>query len=46
MTLRFTDVNQGPSLLFYSYDRGKNWEGAFEFRCWANGESRREPITW
>jgi hypothetical protein len=31
LTLRFTDVNQGPSLLFYSYDRGKNWEGAFEF---------------
>jgi hypothetical protein len=39
MTLRFTDVNQGPSLLFYSYDRGKNWEGA------RNTSASRLPLT-
>lgn len=31
MTLRFTDVHTGPSLLFFSYDKGRNWEGPFEF---------------
>jgi hypothetical protein len=31
MTLRFTDTNKGPSLLFYSYDRGKTWQGPFDF---------------
>jgi hypothetical protein len=31
MTLRFTDTNKGPSLLFYSYDRGKSWQGPFDF---------------
>ncbi len=31
MTLRFTDTNKGPSLLFYSYDRGKSWEGPLRF---------------
>jgi hypothetical protein len=31
MTLRFTNTNQGPSLLFYSYDRGKTWQGPFDF---------------
>ena len=31
MTIRFTDTNQGPSRLFYSYDRCKTWKGAYEF---------------
>ena len=30
MTLRFTDTNKGPSRLFYSYDRGKSWNGPYE----------------
>ena len=30
MTMRFTDIHTGPSLLFYSYDKGKSWEGPFE----------------
>jgi hypothetical protein len=30
MTLRFTDTNRGPSRLFYSYDRGRNWLGPYE----------------
>ena len=29
MTLRLTDTNRGPSRLFYSYDRGKTWNGPF-----------------
>ena len=31
MTIRFADIHTGPSLLFYSYDKGKNWEGPFTF---------------
>ena len=31
MTLRFQDVHGGDSRLYYSYDRGKNWSGPFEF---------------
>jgi hypothetical protein len=31
MTIRFTDTNKGPSLLFYSTDKGKSWKGAFQF---------------
>jgi len=31
MTIRMTDVNIGPSRFFYSYDRGKSWEGPFRF---------------
>lgn len=31
MTLRMTDVDVGPSRFFYTYDRGKNWEGPFKF---------------
>ena len=30
MTLRFTDTNRGPSRLFYSLDRGRNWKGPYE----------------
>jgi len=29
MTLRMTSVDAGTSLLSYSYDRGKSWEGPF-----------------
>ena len=31
MTLRFTNVNSGPSLLYYSKDRGKSWLGPYHF---------------
>lgn len=31
MTIRFTGIHTGPSLLFYSYDKGKSWEGPFLF---------------
>lgn len=31
MTLRFTDINKGPSRLFYSTDRGRTWKGPYEF---------------
>jgi BNR repeat-like domain len=31
LTLRFTNTNQGPSRLFYSYDRGKTWNGPYAF---------------
>ena len=29
MTLRMLDNNVGPSLFYYSYDRGKNWNGPY-----------------
>lgn len=29
MTVRTTDINSGSSRFFYSYDRGKVWEGPF-----------------
>jgi len=29
MTLRFLNYNTGPSLLYYSYDRGHSWNGPF-----------------
>lgn len=31
MTLRFTNVNKGPSRLWYSNDRGKSWKGPYDF---------------
>jgi hypothetical protein len=31
MTLRFTDVNKGPSRLWFTYDKGKTWHGAYDF---------------
>jgi hypothetical protein len=31
MTLRLTKVNTGPSLLYYSNDRGKSWLGPYQF---------------
>lgn len=29
MTIRTTDINDGSSRFFYSYDRGRTWEGPF-----------------
>jgi len=29
VTFRMTDMYVGPSSFYYSYDRGKNWQGAF-----------------
>lgn len=37
MTLRFLDSNTGPSLLWYTYDKGKNWNGPFRFPQFGNG---------
>jgi predicted neuraminidase len=31
MTIRFTDVNAGPSRLYWSSDRGHSWRGPFAF---------------
>ncbi|MGH9632853.1 MAG: hypothetical protein ACRD7E_31500, partial [Bryobacteraceae bacterium] len=31
MTLRFTDVDVGPSRLWFTYDKGKTWRGPHEF---------------
>ena len=30
MTWRMTDIHVGPSRFYYSYDRGKSWEGPFK----------------
>lgn len=30
MTLRMSDLNEGLSRLYYSYDRGKTWKGPFK----------------
>ncbi|MEO8028616.1 MAG: sialidase family protein [Bryobacteraceae bacterium] len=30
MTFRMEDIHLGPSRFYYSYDRGKTWEGAFK----------------
>jgi hypothetical protein len=32
MTLRMLDIDIGPSLLYYSYDRGKSWQGPFHLQ--------------
>lgn len=31
MTLRFNDVDTGPTIYWYSLDRGVSWKGPFEF---------------
>ena len=31
MTIRFTNVHTGPSRLWFSYDKGRTWQGAYEF---------------
>ena len=30
MTMRFAGINNGDSRLYYSYDRGHNWQGPFQ----------------
>lgn len=32
MTLRMLDIDVGPSLFYYSYDRGKNWNGPYDLK--------------
>jgi hypothetical protein len=29
LTVRMTDIHSGPSRFYYSYDRGKNWQGPY-----------------
>jgi hypothetical protein len=41
MTIRFLDSNTGPSLLWYSYDRGRRWNGPFRFPQFGNGVAAR-----
>ncbi len=41
MTIRFLDSNTGPSLLWYSYDKGKSWRGPFHFPQFGNGVEAR-----
>jgi hypothetical protein len=31
MTLRFTGIHEGPSRLWYSTDKGRNWKGPYAF---------------
>jgi hypothetical protein len=37
MTLRFLDSNHGPSLFWFTYDKGKSWQGPFKFPQFGNG---------
>ncbi len=37
MTLRFLDSNRGPSLFWFTYDKGKSWQGPFKFPQSGNG---------
>lgn len=37
MTFRFLDSNRGPSLFWFSYDKGKSWQGPFQFPQLGNG---------
>jgi len=37
LTLRFLDSNHGPSLFWFSYDKGKNWQGPFKFPQFGKG---------
>ena len=41
MTFRFLDSNRGPSLFWYSYDKGKSWQGPFRFPQFGNGTLAR-----
>ena len=41
MTLRFLDSNTGPSLLWYTYDKGKSWRGPFTFPQFGKGIAAR-----
>jgi hypothetical protein len=37
MTLRFLDSNHGPSLFWFTNDKGKRWQGPFHFPQFGNG---------
>ena len=41
MTIRFLDTNTGPSLLWYTYDKGKSWKGPFRFPQFGRGVAAR-----
>jgi hypothetical protein len=41
MTLRFLNSNTGPSLLWYTYDRGRTWNGSFRFPQFGDGVAAR-----
>ncbi|MEO7146048.1 MAG: sialidase family protein [Bryobacteraceae bacterium] len=41
MTIRFLDSNTGPSLLWYTYDKGRSWKGPFRFPQFSNGVAAR-----
>src|SRR5436190_8542092 len=41
MTLRFASNHTGPSLLWYSYDRGHTWTGPFRFPQFGKGTAAR-----
>ena len=41
MTIRFLDSNTGPSLLWYTYDKGKSWKGPFRFPQFGFGVAAR-----
>ena len=41
MTIRFLDSNIGPSLLWYTYDKGKSWKGPFHFPQFGDGVAAR-----
>ena len=41
MTICFLDSNTGPSLLWYTYDKGKTWAGPFHFPQFDSGVAAR-----
>ena len=41
MTIRFLDTNTGPSLLWFTYDKGKTWKGPFRFPQFSAGVAAR-----
>jgi len=41
MTIRFLDSNTGPSLLWYTYDKGRSWKGPFHFPQFVAGVAAR-----
>lgn len=41
MTIRFLNSNTGPSLLWYTYDKGKTWKGPFRFPQFGDGVAAR-----
>jgi hypothetical protein len=41
MTIRFLNSNTGPSLLWYTYNKGKSWAGPFRFPQFGTGVAAR-----